>query len=88
MSRRSLVWEGAGLGYPAKGYNVRYDVMPTTQLGLRIGPHDSISFDVITKDEGLLAVAQTLGAVHGIVDDVRVVMGGAPYFHDFSQIFV
>jgi hypothetical protein len=44
--------------------------------------------DQLTKDEGLSAVAQTLGVVHGIADDMRVVMGGAPYFPDFSQIFV
>jgi hypothetical protein len=44
--------------------------------------------DRLTKDEGLSAVAQTLGVVHGIADDMRVVMGGAPYFRDFSQIFV
>jgi hypothetical protein len=36
--------------------------------------------DRLTKDEGLSAVAQTLGVVHGIADDMRVVMGGAPYF--------
>ena len=40
--------------------------------------------DRLTKDEGLSAVAQTLGVVHGIADDMRVVMGGAPYFPDFS----
>jgi hypothetical protein len=88
MSRRSLAWEGAGLSYAVKGYNARYDVMRTTQLRLRIGSHDSVSFDVITKDEGLLVVAQTLGVVHGIADDMRVVVGGAPCFYDFSQIFV
>jgi hypothetical protein len=36
--------------------------------------------DRLTKDEGLSAVAQTLGVVHGIADDMRVVMGGALYF--------
>jgi len=41
--------------------------------------------DRLTKDEGLSAVAQTLGVVHGIAG---VVMGGAPYFHDLSQIFI
>jgi hypothetical protein len=41
--------------------------------------------DQLTKDEGLSAVAQTLGVVHGIAG---VVMGGAPYFHDFSPIFI
>ena len=44
--------------------------------------------DRLTKDEGLSAVAQTLGVVHGIADDMRMVMGGTPYFRAFSQIFV
>jgi hypothetical protein len=44
--------------------------------------------DRLTKDEGLSVGAQTLGAVHGLVEDMKVVMGGAPYFHDSSQIFV
>jgi hypothetical protein len=44
--------------------------------------------DRLTKDEGLSAVAQTLSVVHGIADDMRVVMGGAPYFRDFSHIFI
>ena len=39
--------------------------------------------DRLTKDEGLSAVAQTLGVVHGIADDMRVVIGGALYFRDF-----
>jgi hypothetical protein len=44
--------------------------------------------DRLTKDEGLSAVAQTLGVVHGIADDMRVVMRGAPYFRDSSQMFI
>jgi flagellar biosynthesis component FlhA len=44
--------------------------------------------DQLTKDEEVSAVAQTLGVVHGIADNMRVVMGGVPYFRDFSQIFV
>jgi hypothetical protein len=36
--------------------------------------------DRLTKDEVLTAVAQTLGVVHGIADDMRVVMGGALFF--------
>jgi arginine utilization protein RocB len=36
----------------------------------------------------LTNVAQTLGVVHGIADNMRVVMGGAPYFRAFSQILV
>jgi hypothetical protein len=41
--------------------------------------------DQLTKEEVLSAIAQTLGVVHGIS---RVVMGGAPYFRDLSQVFV
>ena len=42
--------------------------------------------DRLTKDEVLSAVAQILGVVHGIADDRRVVMGGAPYFCDLSRV--
>jgi len=38
--------------------------------------------DRLTKDEGLSAVAQTLGVVHGIADDMRAVIGGELYFRD------
>ena len=41
--------------------------------------------DRLTKDEGLTAVAQTLGIVHGIAG---AVMGGAPYLRELSQTFV
>jgi hypothetical protein len=41
--------------------------------------------DRLTKDEGLSAVAQTLGVVHGIAG---AVMGGAPYLREFSQTFI
>ena len=44
--------------------------------------------DRLTKDEGLSAVAQILGVVHGIADDRRAVREGAPYFPDLSEIFV
>jgi hypothetical protein len=37
--------------------------------------------DRLTKDEGLSAAAQTLGVVHGIADDMRVVMEGPPFVH-------
>ena len=40
--------------------------------------------DRLTKDEGLSAIAQTLGVVHGIADDMRVVRGGMSYFRDLS----
>ena len=43
--------------------------------------------DRLTKVEGLSTGAQTLGVVHGVADDIRVVKEGAPYFGGFSQIF-
>ena len=39
--------------------------------------------DRLTKDEGLSVAAQTLGVVHGLTENMKVVMGGAPYFHNF-----
>ena len=42
--------------------------------------------DRLTKDEGLSAVAQTLGVVHSIAGHIRA--RGALYSRDFSQIFV
>ena len=40
----------------------------------------------LTKDEGLSVAAQTLGVVHGLAENMGVVIGGAPYFHDFLRI--
>jgi hypothetical protein len=40
--------------------------------------------DRLTRDEGLSAVTQTLGVVHGIANDMRVVIGGVSYFPGFS----
>jgi len=34
--------------------------------------------DRLTKDEGLLAGAETLGVAHGLADNMKVVMGGTP----------
>jgi hypothetical protein len=34
--------------------------------------------DRLTKEEGLSACAETLGVVHGLADNMKVVMGGAP----------
>jgi hypothetical protein len=39
--------------------------------------------DRLTKVEGLSAGAQTLGVVHGLADNMKVVMGGVQYFLDF-----
>jgi hypothetical protein len=44
--------------------------------------------DRLTKDEGLSVAAQTLGVVHGLAENMKVVMGGASYFYFFSRIFV
>ena len=41
--------------------------------------------DRLTKEEGLLAVAQTLGVVHGIAGHMRMVTGGTPYFRALSR---
>ena len=40
--------------------------------------------DRLTKDEGLSVAAQTLSIVYGLAENMKTVMGGAPYFHDFS----
>jgi hypothetical protein len=41
--------------------------------------------DQLTKDEGLSAAAQTLGVVHDIADDMRVVMEGAQFFRAYYK---
>ena len=43
--------------------------------------------DRLTQDEARVTVAQTLGVVHGLVGNVKVVMEGAPCLHDCSPIF-
>ena len=43
--------------------------------------------DRLTKDEGLSVAAQTLGVVHGLAENMRVVMGGASYFR-FSRVYL
>jgi hypothetical protein len=35
-----------------------------------------------------MTVAQTLGIVHGLMGNVKVVMEGAQLFYDYLQIFV
>ena len=39
--------------------------------------------DRLTQDEARMTVAQTLGVVHGLVGNVKVVMEGAQRLHDF-----
>jgi hypothetical protein len=38
--------------------------------------------DRLTQEEARMTVAQTLGVVHGLVGNVRVVMEGAQCMHD------
>jgi hypothetical protein len=40
--------------------------------------------DRLTQDEARMTVAQTLGVVHALVGNIRVVMEGAQHFHDCS----
>jgi hypothetical protein len=40
----------------------------------------------LTQDEARMTVAQTLGVVHGLVGNMKVVMEGAEWLHDCSQI--
>ena len=44
--------------------------------------------DRLTQDEARMTVAQTLGVVHGLVGNIRVVMEGAKSLRDCSQIFI
>jgi hypothetical protein len=43
--------------------------------------------DRLTQDEARMTVAQTLGVVHGLVGNMKVVMEGAERLRDCSQIF-
>jgi hypothetical protein len=43
--------------------------------------------DRLTQDEARMTVAQTLGVVHGLVGNVKVVMEGMQRLHDLLLIF-
>ena len=43
--------------------------------------------DRLTQDEAQMTIAQTLGVVHGLVGNIKVVMEGADCLHDNLQIF-
>jgi hypothetical protein len=43
--------------------------------------------DRLTQDEARMTVAQTLGVVHGLVGNVKVVMEGEQRFHDLLAFF-
>ena len=40
--------------------------------------------DRLTQDEARMTVAQTLGVVHGLMNNMKVVMDGQQYFPNFS----
>jgi hypothetical protein len=42
--------------------------------------------DRLTQSEARITVAQTLGVVHGLVANVKTVIGGASYLHNRLQI--
>jgi hypothetical protein len=42
--------------------------------------------DRLTQDEARMTVAQTLGVVHGLMGNVKVVMGGAQLLYCFADI--
>jgi hypothetical protein len=44
--------------------------------------------DRLTQDEARMTVAQTLGVVHGLMGNMKVVMEGAQLLYDYSQIYV
>ena len=44
--------------------------------------------DRLTQDEARMTVAQTLGVVHGLMGNIKVVMEGAQLSYYCSQIFV
>jgi hypothetical protein len=43
--------------------------------------------DRLTQDEARMTVAQTLGVVHGLIGNIKVVMEGAECLPDCSQLF-
>ena len=44
--------------------------------------------DRLTQDEARMTVTQTLGVVHGLMGNIKVVMEGAQLLSDCLQIFV
>src|SRR5712692_5067639 len=44
--------------------------------------------DRLTREEALMTVAQTLGVVYGLVGNMKVVMEGTPWSHDYLRTSV
>ena len=42
--------------------------------------------DRLTQDEARITVAETLGVVHGLIGNMKVVMEGAQLLYDCSQM--
>jgi hypothetical protein len=42
--------------------------------------------DRLTQDEARVGVAQTLGVVHGLVGNVKLIMEGTQWLNDYSQV--
>jgi hypothetical protein len=43
--------------------------------------------DRLTQEEARMAATQTLGVVHGLVDNIKVVMEGTERLHDRSLVY-
>jgi hypothetical protein len=43
--------------------------------------------DRLTQDEARMTIAQTLGVVHGLVGNIKVVMEGAECLRDYCRYF-
>jgi hypothetical protein len=46
-----------------------------------------LRLDRLTQDEARMTVAQTLGVVHGLVGNVKIVMEGMQRFHGLLLVF-
>ena len=44
--------------------------------------------DRLTQDEARITAAETLGVVHGLIGNMKVVMEGAQLLYDCSQMLV
>lgn len=44
--------------------------------------------DRLTQEEARMTVAQTIGVVHGLVGNVRIVMEGTQHSHDLLKTFL
>ena len=76
----------------AAAYTLSVSQCPTEKFAKKLLGDSEIEtvlrrLDRLTQDEARITVAQTLGVVHGLVGNLKVVMKGAELFHDCSQTF-